>query len=283
MESTYHVRIRGRVHGPFDLTKLRALVRKGQLGRMHEVSPDGQTWASASTVPEIFQGQASVETQTTPSVSAAASHATAPAEAVGPSNDGEWYYSVGEGSEGPFTYSQIKRFVREGKLSSYDNVWHPDEQEWVEVQSIPGMPSVAEGAKAGAGSSSEVASFDLTRLGDAFGAATGWKLLITGWLLLVGVLTLIAGLVSLLLSNAVALPSLIQGGILTYLGSLAHASYSNAKAAANNPSHETIRAAIQAENRLWQAVGILLLLAIVLGLIGFVVLATLTSSLSNLS
>ena len=54
MEDQLYVRIRGRVQGPFDTEKLRALVRRGQLSRMHEVSNDGNDWKQASEYSELF-------------------------------------------------------------------------------------------------------------------------------------------------------------------------------------------------------------------------------------
>lgn len=50
-----YVRIRGRVHGPLDLEKLKALARKGQLSRIHEISSDQQAWQPAGSMPELFQ------------------------------------------------------------------------------------------------------------------------------------------------------------------------------------------------------------------------------------
>src|SRR3954451_9326718 len=55
VEEQLFVRIRGHVQGPYELEKLRALVRRGQLSRMHEVSADGSVWKQAATFPELFQ------------------------------------------------------------------------------------------------------------------------------------------------------------------------------------------------------------------------------------
>ena len=54
METQLYVRIRGRVLGPFDKEKLQSLARRGQLSRMHELSPDSTNWVQASTYPELF-------------------------------------------------------------------------------------------------------------------------------------------------------------------------------------------------------------------------------------
>ncbi len=56
MENQLYIRIRGRILGPYDREKLRLLTRRGQFGRMHEVSQDGMTWFPASTCAELFGG-----------------------------------------------------------------------------------------------------------------------------------------------------------------------------------------------------------------------------------
>jgi hypothetical protein len=54
----YHFRIRGRATGPFPLDVIRQLVRRGQVGRAHEVALDGVSWRPAAEFPEIFAGGA---------------------------------------------------------------------------------------------------------------------------------------------------------------------------------------------------------------------------------
>src|SRR5437879_3266411 len=50
----WYARIRGRVLGPLSLEQLRALRDSGQFRRFHEVSPDQQSWAPATTLGELF-------------------------------------------------------------------------------------------------------------------------------------------------------------------------------------------------------------------------------------
>ena len=54
MFENYFVRIRGRTLGPYSLDKLQQMVRKGQVGRTQEMSTDGESWAAATTFPEVF-------------------------------------------------------------------------------------------------------------------------------------------------------------------------------------------------------------------------------------
>lgn len=53
-EPRYYVRQRGRVHGPFPLSKLRAMSLRGQFSRVSEISLDGRSWMSAARLDEVF-------------------------------------------------------------------------------------------------------------------------------------------------------------------------------------------------------------------------------------
>ncbi len=50
----WHVRIRGRVMGPFSIQQLLEMKDRGQLQSFHEVSTSPPNWKMAGTVPEIF-------------------------------------------------------------------------------------------------------------------------------------------------------------------------------------------------------------------------------------
>ncbi len=69
METPLYIRIKGRVQGPFDMEKLRILVKRGQLGRAHEVSGDGSSWQRASDYPELFTSPKVSPSATVPPVS----------------------------------------------------------------------------------------------------------------------------------------------------------------------------------------------------------------------
>ncbi len=52
--STYFVRTRGRVTGPFDRETLQKLARRGAVSRVHEVSADRINWSSAGEYEDLF-------------------------------------------------------------------------------------------------------------------------------------------------------------------------------------------------------------------------------------
>lgn len=137
MSSQYHIRIRGRVHGPFDTQKLRQLVRKGQFGRIHEISDDGHTWAPASSVPELFELDAS-ERRVTRAVKAEEAAVTPSSEAslIDSNPVGGWFYSTGDGSEGPYSLDALKDLATQGEIGPEDKVWVPQKEEWVDASKI---------------------------------------------------------------------------------------------------------------------------------------------------
>ncbi len=53
------VRFGDKVRGPYDLEELKQLRKRGELGRFHLVSIDGDTWEKAMTLPGVFASSAS--------------------------------------------------------------------------------------------------------------------------------------------------------------------------------------------------------------------------------
>lgn len=50
----YYVRVRGRVQGPFELSRLKVLRSRGQFSRVFEVSEDGHSWVSSESLAELL-------------------------------------------------------------------------------------------------------------------------------------------------------------------------------------------------------------------------------------
>ena len=55
-ETSYFIRVRGRILGPYDVAQLKTLRTRGQFGRANEVSTDRQTWQSAAAIEHLFVG-----------------------------------------------------------------------------------------------------------------------------------------------------------------------------------------------------------------------------------
>lgn len=270
MSNNYSVRIRGREHGPFGLAKMRELVRKGQVARMHEVSVDGMTWQAASTFSELFErGAAAAGTKSTGSgatggvVGGAGVHAVASPPGGG---TGEWYYSDGEGSQGPHTLAEIERLAAKGVIRAEDHVWDPRKGEWVQASMVTSVSGSGPGNHATTSeSASDHSAVGMPLLGSTLKSMAGWKLFIALWCLVMGVLTIIGGLALLSRSDGEgplvggAVSTLFSGVYLSIIGGLLLSAYSAVTAAAARPIEEVISAAIRAENRVWMAVSIALL------------------------
>ncbi|HEX5272568.1 MAG TPA: GYF domain-containing protein [Gemmataceae bacterium] len=147
----YYVRIRGKVLGPFDLTQLRRQRDRGQLSRFHEVSEDRVTWVPASSLGELF-----------PADGAASPPVASPAGAITrqPPRGGSgeragaetmWHYTTPRGKQvGPVTREQLLALLDDGTVTAETLVWNPSLEDWMPLDSVPGlMPSGARGKKGG--------------------------------------------------------------------------------------------------------------------------------------
>jgi len=132
MSTSYHIRVRGKVHGPVTLEKLKQLVIKGQLNRSHEISRDGQSWQAASSVPELFD-------RPKPKKSEARAQAVAPTTSVisEVSNSSDWYYSSNGNKLGPVSMSALKQLIANGGIGSDCLVWKDGLQNWCPVNVMP--------------------------------------------------------------------------------------------------------------------------------------------------
>lgn len=139
-----YVRIRGRVHGPFDETKLRNMVQKGQLSRVHQVSLDQQSWQKAGELVELFASRkpASEFAQTAANPQheshAGVEHVNGP-----PTEEKEWYYGSGDQPIGPLSQSQVQNLLHAGNLTEQDIVWKEGFPDWILLGSVPGFHSHA--------------------------------------------------------------------------------------------------------------------------------------------
>ncbi len=162
MSGEYYVRIRGRVHGPLSQQKLHSLVQKGQLSRIHEISPDGRSWQPAAKMTELFTAPV-----TAPNAGAAGFAPTASEHAAsfvdlskGPDSSDvwsgnsaaaipseSWYYAIGGAQQGPVSTAQLVDLIRTATVTPSSMVWKNDMDTWTEASNvatlIPHFPSRA--------------------------------------------------------------------------------------------------------------------------------------------
>lgn len=146
-----YVRFRGKTLGPLPPQKVRDLVRRGQITRLHELSGDGFKWHRAEEFAEFFQPVAARE----PEVTVAAEkrppsdqtlEGTAPplsSDPGRPSPDGsrprhgespeesvQWYVHVNGESLGPLTSPQVALRIQSGELTEDTLVWRAGFDDW---------------------------------------------------------------------------------------------------------------------------------------------------------
>ncbi len=141
MEEQLFVRIRGRVQGPYEVEKLRTLVRRGQLSRMHEVSSDGSVWKQAAEYPDLF---------VSPTINDVGSH-TQPSDHSTPDNDipdvdrpsttssSRWHYAQSGIQVGPVSFEELKSLIASGNVASSDLVWTDGMPNWIPANSVTGL------------------------------------------------------------------------------------------------------------------------------------------------
>ena len=152
MSEQFFVRIRGRVHGPFDGKKVKMMVQNGQLSRIHQISTDGQDWQKASSFPEFFESVVDVEPIVLQEAAQIANYASATSQTTVIENSGsnetqEWYYSSNEKQFGPISFSQLTQIASVGTIQANDLVWCDKFTDWQRASSVEGLfgdPSTAQ-------------------------------------------------------------------------------------------------------------------------------------------
>jgi len=138
VDDQFYVRIRGRVQGPFNEEKLRVLAKRGQLGRMHEVSTDGHDWKSASEFADLFVTSGVVsESQPNETAQGKSKSDSTGSINLEPPPSKSWYYSRGDSQLGPVDIAAMKELVRSAQLRAEDAVWCEGMINWATVDSIP--------------------------------------------------------------------------------------------------------------------------------------------------
>ncbi len=144
-----YVRFRGRTLGPLTPQKVRDLIQRGQITRMHELSGDGLSWTKAEAFGEFFtvrreQGssgngvetaarmetRAESESQTKSSapIEAPRGSTVNPHTAVEPTV--EWYAHVNGENQGPLSFDQLSHWVNSRTIDAKTLVWRSGLDSW---------------------------------------------------------------------------------------------------------------------------------------------------------
>lgn len=147
MSDRYFVRVRGRTLGPYDLDAIQKLARKAQVGRAHEVSVDGTSWASASAFPEIFDkpqnSAAAVVAAGLPDSPPSPEKGDASGVVFPPPAGGRglmWHYTMAGQQQGtPVDQQSLINLIAGGHVGPSDSVWNETMSDWQSVSAVPAL------------------------------------------------------------------------------------------------------------------------------------------------
>ncbi|MGA2067052.1 MAG: DUF4339 domain-containing protein [Thermoguttaceae bacterium] len=141
------------------------MVRRGQLGRMHEVSMDGTHWVRAATYSELFASApvklvardmpvGSPPPAARPAVSpgsgiylseeAPVEPATPPQSAAPLPTGQQWYYDHAGTQNGPVEESTLRQLLAIGEIAPNALVWSDGMKQWMAATAIPGLVPVTQ-------------------------------------------------------------------------------------------------------------------------------------------
>ncbi len=163
----HYVRIRGRVYGPYDNARLKQMVGRGQLSRLHEISIDGQSWLPASSQLELFDSSPISLAPLAYSVDALRSNVAlnlasgddaelkleneTALNLDGGKSNAVWFVGGVDMTVGPVDAPRISALVRRGELKPNSLVWRKGMADWVQLQDAPELAELMLPEKPGKG------------------------------------------------------------------------------------------------------------------------------------
>ena len=150
VEETLYIRVRGKVQGPFTLEEIRAMVRRGQFSRLHEVSSDRTHWTRGSNRPDLFPtaSKLSAAEALAAEVLAEPVKEDIPLEPVQPNLDslteredspasgGSWYFTQNQQQRGPVELYELTQLVRSGAVTGRDLAWTDGMAQWTAIDDL---------------------------------------------------------------------------------------------------------------------------------------------------
>jgi hypothetical protein len=124
-----YIRFKGRVLGPITNDKALEMVKRGQITKQHELSPDGSNWRLASEYEAFFPASSGKNT-----AQAAAPKAVEKAQAA--TNPKEWYSHFDDANQGPVDEVGLKDWIAAGKVTTKSMIWKTGMSEWMEAGTI---------------------------------------------------------------------------------------------------------------------------------------------------
>jgi hypothetical protein len=135
-----YIRFKGRVLGPITNEKVLDMVKRGQITKQHELSPDGANWRLASEYEEYFPAPVSKSSAQANSKGSDKAQG-AGNQQVSASNQGaegskEWYAHFEDANQGPVDEIGLKAWISAGKVTTKTMLWKSGMSEWMEAETL---------------------------------------------------------------------------------------------------------------------------------------------------
>jgi len=304
-EDRLYVRFKGKILGPLTSQKIQELARRGQITRMHDLSPDGRSWVKAGEYGNLFSGDKGLGSSSFSGVEQAVSSipvnplytqptpvaptpaASLPIEA--PDQSVQWYAHINGENRGPLTTASLMSSVNSGQVAPDTLVWRAGFDDWrPAADCFPQSFSQSAETQAAASGGSYVSVSTSGGKRDLYyelQASRPWALLI-GWLISIyGVLSAIYWVVFMIVggeSRLTGSSKVIAGLIgLTFAGIMIFGGVLVLRYAASLKDiaiHRSEGRAIESARRLaavWRLIGITICLILGLVIGGFLLLVAL--------
>lgn len=145
-EDRLYIRFKGKILGPLTSQKIQELARRGQITRMHDLSPDGSSWVKAGEYGNLFNGDKSTDSQpltggdqearsampgsmySQPAPPVSGQAAIRPTES--PDMSVQWYAHINGENRGPLTTASLMSSVNSGQVAPETLVWRAGFDDW---------------------------------------------------------------------------------------------------------------------------------------------------------
>ncbi|QDT59389.1 hypothetical protein SV7mr_18960 [Stieleria bergensis] len=136
-----YIRFKGKTLGPLSLEKVRELVKRGQVTRLHDVSADGISWMQAEEFGDLFATKPSaapssrLESSNNDNQLSSRGPVLAIREGEPHDNSVEWYAHIDGEPTGPLTLTEIDALIKSGSLTSNTLIWRAGFDDWLPAKS----------------------------------------------------------------------------------------------------------------------------------------------------
>lgn len=268
MEDRYYVRFKGRVLGPMSGDKTKELVRRGQITRVHELSPDGIEWRKAEDFAEFYPKKAVIQ---------AATELVTEQKKAQPTDSAEWYVHMDGQNHGPVEESNIRMWISSGRVTTDSLVWKEGMAEWLAAELVKPQWFAGRNSSTAGMIQQNSSSEEINELYSEFPRRSGWVYLIAVTALVISVIqsiTAAALLVSQFLDPASSGTTVAGrlfagfiGGIFSIVGLLASIlllRFGNSLSAINHsPTPHNLLIASRRLSLTWLWLGVYMLMFIV--------------------